>query len=129
MKFSVMCPHDGGEYNLKGQIIPVELSSSDSIASVKDQLQVTWRYKWHCAPRVCWPSRLHGRQHPGLVLHIFACAAAAENVQAALGGMPSSKMQLKSWVGFLKDTNTLAACNIGPGDVIEMLTRTRGGRR
>jgi hypothetical protein len=43
--------------------------------------------------------------------------------------MPGAKMQFKSWVGFLKDSSSLAAANIGPGDVIEMLTRTRGGRR
>jgi hypothetical protein len=35
-----MCPHDGGEYNLKGQIIQIELASSDSVSAIKDQLQV-----------------------------------------------------------------------------------------
>jgi hypothetical protein len=43
VRFSVMCPNDATmpEFNLRGQIVQVELASTDSIASIKDQLQVS----------------------------------------------------------------------------------------
>ena len=46
------------------------------------------------------------------------------------GGMPVSKQQLRySALGFLKDAQTLAELNIGPGAVLEMSLKSRGGRR
>jgi hypothetical protein len=53
-----------------------------------------------------------------------------EQLSPMLGGMPVNKMQLKTQAhGFLKDSSTLAAYNIGNNAVIELLTRSRGGRR
>ncbi len=46
-----------------------------------------------------------------------------------LGNMPANKMQLKTNAhGFLKDA-TLAALNIGPGTVIDVSSKSRGGKR
>lgn len=47
-----------------------------------------------------------------------------------LGSMPPSKQQLKSsTLGFLKDNLTLAHYNIKPGSGLELLVRSRGGRK
>jgi hypothetical protein len=128
VKFSVMCPNDASmpEHNLRGQIVQIELGSTDTVASIKDQLQVRGsmcRYvgtPW-------WPD-LELDAPPPPFDALVGCSSSVPR-QGPLNGMPGSKMQFKSWAGFLKDSNTLAACNVGPGDVIEMLTRTRGGRR
>jgi splicing factor 3A subunit 1 len=46
-----------------------------------------------------------------------------------LGNLAANKMQLKTVaLGFLKDT-TLAALNIGPGTVLEVSAKSRGGKR
>lgn len=47
----------------------------------------------------------------------------------AVGGMVASKQQLKGPSGFLKDQQTLASLNIGPGCTLEMTARSRGGKR
>jgi hypothetical protein len=47
----------------------------------------------------------------------------------AVGGMAGSKQQLKGPSGFLKDQQTLASLNIGPGCSLEMTARSRGGKR
>ena len=47
----------------------------------------------------------------------------------AVGGMVASKQQLKGSTGFLKDQQTLASLNIGPGSTLEMSARSRGGKR
>ncbi len=47
----------------------------------------------------------------------------------AVGGMVASKQQLKGFSGFLKDQQTLASLNIGPGCPLEMTARSRGGKR
>jgi hypothetical protein len=47
----------------------------------------------------------------------------------AVGGMVASKQQLKGPSGFLKDQQTLASLNIGPGTSLEMTARSRGGKR
>jgi len=53
-----------------------------------------------------------------------------EELKSMLGGMPVNKMQLKrSQGGFLKDTNTLAYLNIGPKGMLDMVPKTRGGRK
>ena len=47
-----------------------------------------------------------------------------------LGNMPMNKMQLKhSTAGFLKDTFSLAHYNIGPMTTLELVPKTRGGRK
>jgi hypothetical protein len=47
-----------------------------------------------------------------------------------LGNMPMNKMQLKhSQQGFLKDTFSLAHYNIGPMTTLELVPKTRGGRK
>jgi hypothetical protein len=53
-----------------------------------------------------------------------------EKLQTQLG-MPINKMQLRnSTIGFLKDTTSLAYCNIGNmNPVIELVPKTRGGRK
>lgn len=50
-------------------------------------------------------------------------------VGARVGDMPASKQQIKGKSGFLKDTQSLAALNIGPGELLEMSARSRGGKR
>ena len=47
-----------------------------------------------------------------------------------LNGMPANKIQFKDpKTGFLKDNVTLAALNIGPTATVEMIPKTRGGRK
>jgi splicing factor 3A subunit 1 len=48
-----------------------------------------------------------------------------------LNQLPVSKMQLKNVKtgAFLKDSATLAALNIGPGSMLEMVPRARGGKK
>jgi len=47
-----------------------------------------------------------------------------------LGGMPPNKFQLKSGsLGFLKDRLTVAHFNIKPNEALDVLLKTRGGRR
>lgn len=47
-----------------------------------------------------------------------------------LNEMPVNKMQLKDMkIGFLKDSLTLASLNIGPAATLEMIPKTRGGRK
>eukprot|EP00571_Detonula_confervacea_P017299 CAMPEP_0172298144 /NCGR_PEP_ID=MMETSP1058-20130122/924_1 /TAXON_ID=83371 /ORGANISM="Detonula confervacea, Strain CCMP 353" /LENGTH=753 /DNA_ID=CAMNT_0013007389 /DNA_START=1 /DNA_END=2262 /DNA_ORIENTATION=- len=47
-----------------------------------------------------------------------------------LGGMPVNKMQLKHpSTGFLKDGNSLAHFNIGPMTTLDLVPKTRGGRK
>ncbi|CAB9526684.1 Splicing factor 3A subunit 1 [Seminavis robusta] len=49
--------------------------------------------------------------------------------RAHLNGMPANKIQLKTSTGFLKDSTTLAQLNIGPTATVEMIPKTRGGRK
>ena len=48
-----------------------------------------------------------------------------------LGDMPASKQQLKNPLNqsFLKDTQSLAAANIGDGFSLELSLRSRGGKK
>jgi splicing factor 3A subunit 1 len=48
---------------------------------------------------------------------------------AELGGIPLGKFQLKAKAGFLKDSQSLAAVNIGGGSVLELSVKRRGGKR
>jgi splicing factor 3A subunit 1 len=51
-------------------------------------------------------------------------------LQSHLGGMPTNKVQLKhEGTGFLKDGVTLAHHNIGPSADLELILKTRGGRK
>lgn len=52
-----------------------------------------------------------------------------EMLSAHISGMPANRQQLKHVAGFLKDASTLAAYNIGDNAFLEMLGRSRGGRR
>jgi hypothetical protein len=47
-----------------------------------------------------------------------------------LNGMPANKIQFKyPNTGFLKDSMTLAALNIGPTATVDLIPKTRGGRK
>jgi hypothetical protein len=46
-----------------------------------------------------------------------------------LGGIPLGKFQLKAKAGFMKDTQTLAAVNVGSGGILELSVKKRGGKR
>lgn len=47
-----------------------------------------------------------------------------------LNGMPPNKIQFRDTIiGFLKDSSTLASLNIGPTATVEMIPKTRGGRK
>lgn len=47
-----------------------------------------------------------------------------------LNGMPPNKIQLRDTIiGFMKDGSTLASLNIGPTATVEMIPKTRGGRK
>ena len=54
-----------------------------------------------------------------------------EFLKSQLGGMPMNKMQLRHPVsGFMnKDALTLAHFNVGPGMTIDLVPKTRGGRK
>ena len=57
-------------------------------------------------------------------------SAVKAQLKVELGGMPANKMQLKDEnVGFLKDGVTLARLNIGPTANLELIPKTRGGRK
>ena len=52
-----------------------------------------------------------------------------EACRSELGGMPTNKMQLRMpGAGFLKDKDTLAGLNIGPGTTLDLVPKKRGGR-
>lgn len=54
----------------------------------------------------------------------------AELSRTHLNGMPSNKIQFKdAQIGFLKDSMTLASLNIGPTATVELIPKTRGGRK
>jgi hypothetical protein len=53
-----------------------------------------------------------------------------ELAKAHLNGMPANKIQFKDpGSGFLKDKASLAALNIGPTATVDMVLKTRGGRK
>jgi len=52
-----------------------------------------------------------------------------EQLSPLLGQMPPSKMQLRSPTGFMKDQFSLAYYNVASHVQIDLLTRSRGGRR
>ena len=54
-----------------------------------------------------------------------------ESLSSMLGGMPVAKQQLKAITGgaFFKDTQTLAALNLGDGASIDLTVKTRGGAK
>ena len=55
--------------------------------------------------------------------------AVKEACRSELGGMPTNKMQLRMpGAGFLKDKDTLAGLNIGPGTTLDLVPKKRGGR-
>ncbi|CAJ1968444.1 unnamed protein product [Cylindrotheca closterium] len=54
----------------------------------------------------------------------------SELSQRHLNGMPPNKIQLRDTsIGFLKDSSTLASLNMGPTATVEMIPKTRGGRK
>jgi len=54
----------------------------------------------------------------------------AELSKMHLNGMPANKIQFKDpKTGFLKDGKSLASLNIGPTATLEMVPKTRGGRK
>ncbi|KAK1744933.1 splicing factor 3A subunit 1 [Skeletonema marinoi] len=56
--------------------------------------------------------------------------AVKEALKPMLGNMPMNKMQLKHpTTGFLKDNFALAHYNIGPMTTLELVPKTRGGRK
>ena len=56
--------------------------------------------------------------------------AMKEALKPQLGNMPTNKMQLKHpTAGFLKDAFSLAHYNIGPMTTLELVPKTRGGRK
>eukprot|EP00985_Skeletonema_marinoi_P032482 scaffold39150_cov173-Skeletonema_marinoi.AAC.4 len=56
--------------------------------------------------------------------------AVKEALKPILGNMPTNKMQLKHpTTGFLKDNFSLAHYNIGPMTTLELVPKTRGGRK
>lgn len=56
-------------------------------------------------------------------------AVKQEIARSHLNSMPANKIQLKSSTGFLKDNATLASLNIGPTGTLDLIPKTRGGRR
>jgi len=53
-----------------------------------------------------------------------------EKLAALCGGMPANKQQLKSGsLGFLKDSLSLAHFNLGNGAALQLVPKSRGGRR
>lgn len=54
-----------------------------------------------------------------------------ESLSSVLGGMPAAKQQLKAITGgaFFKDTQTLAALNLGEGASVDLTVKTRGGAK
>ncbi len=71
----------------------------------------------------------------GQIVDVSIAAAAKikavkEALTPQLGNMPTNKMQLKHpTAGFLKDAFSLAHYNIGPMTTLELVPKTRGGRK
>jgi len=56
--------------------------------------------------------------------------AIKEELRGQLNKIPANKLQLKHpSLGFLKDAATLAQLNLGPLVNLEMVPKTRGGRK
>jgi hypothetical protein len=54
----------------------------------------------------------------------------AELSRLHLNSMPANKIQFKDpKTGFLKDSKTLASLNIGPTATVDLVPKTRGGRK
>jgi len=56
-------------------------------------------------------------------------AVKQEIARSHLNSMPANKIQLKTSAGFLKDSATLASLNMGPTATLDLIPKTRGGRR
>lgn len=54
--------------------------------------------------------------------------ALKERISRALG-VPASKQKLSGRAGFFKDNLTLAFYNVGPGELVTLGLKERGGRR
>lgn len=56
-----------------------------------------------------------------------------EKLSSMLGGMPPNKMQVRvrdrTDLGFLKDSQSLAALNVEHNSYLEMTLRSRGGKK
>jgi splicing factor 3A subunit 1 len=73
---------------------------------------------------------LHGQAVQVLISVTAAVKDLKDILSNMLGGMPGNKQVLKTpMAGFLKDTQTLAALNLGDGAVVELQVKTRGGAK
>jgi hypothetical protein len=83
-----------------------------------DPSQLEWNYYGQVVP---------------MTVPILSTVKALKNElsQHHLNQLPANKMQLKNLKtgAFLKDSSTLAALNIGPGSMLEMVPRARGGKK
>ena len=62
-------------------------------------------------------------------ISVTNCVKDLKEALVGLTGMAANKQQIRHNGAFLKDPQTLAAVNIGDGATVEMIGRSRGGKR
>lgn len=72
---------------------------------------------------------LQGQSIPLSLMATATIKEVKELLSAHLASLPAGKYQLKAATGFLKDTQSLAACNLGPNSLLEISMKTRGGKK
>lgn len=67
-----------------------------------------------------------------LELTVLSLSESIKSLKERIAGevqLPANKQKLSSQAGFLKDNLSLAYYNIGPGDILTLGLKERGGRR
>ena len=105
-----------------------QVSAEDFVASL-DSPTVTLEIAIpHDPGQMAW--NFHG-QHVSLRVDVRSTVKSIkEELRGHLNKIPTNKLQLKHVaLGFLKDAATLAQLNLGPLANLEMVPKTRGGRK
>jgi splicing factor 3A subunit 1 len=80
-------------------------------------------------PNVEGEANLNGQT---LELTVLSLSESIKSLKERIAGevqMAANKQKLSSQIGFLKDNLSLAFYNIGPGDILALGLKERGGRR
>lgn len=116
------------EIDHSSEVSRVILSEEDFVMSLQKRDVKLNIFLPRDTSNISW--NLHGQTISIDVDVMSSVKAVKEYLQTQLGGMPVSKIQLKSpGMGFLKDSLSLAYLNIGPESNLELVPKVRGGRR
>lgn len=80
-------------------------------------------------PTVEGEAGLQGQTVEVTVSSLGETTGALKELIAQQVGLPANKQKLSGKAGFFKDSVTLAHYNVGPGDVVTLSLKERGGRK